>query len=132
MARRERIQPVSLGVPNTSTSSIKDGYSRPRTIGWDNAIKGYFSVEWRYLAETSLYENTTDNQDGKDLSILRGMQLAFHTLSQQLWKARNQVLHRSHKMALRNIHDTEVAEICELHSRRDKFKQETGIIVNDL
>ena len=108
--------------PTHIQDQLRKAISDQEQIGWDNAIKGYLSVEWRYLAETSLYENTKDTQDGKGISTLRGILLAFHMLSQQLWKARNQVLHVSHDTELRNIREIEVAEIRKLHSRPEKIR----------
>ncbi len=108
--------------PKHLQESIRTAIHDQEHIRWDNALKGYVSVEWRYLAETSLYTNTTDNQAGKGISILRGILLSFHQLTQQLWKGRNHVLHVSQDMELRHIHDIKAAEIRELHSKPDQIQ----------
>jgi hypothetical protein len=109
--------PPVLEYPTHLQDQLRMAVHDQEQIGWDNALKGYLSMEWRALAETSLYDRPTDTQDGKGISMLRGIMQTFHTLSQQLWKARNHVLHESNETELRNIRDIEAAEIRALHSR---------------
>jgi hypothetical protein len=65
-----------------------------RTIGWDKAIKGYISMEWRRLATENIYgeEQAQHEQGFKRIHVILK---ALHILTQEKWKARNKRLHES-------------------------------------
>ncbi|KAI2505387.1 hypothetical protein MHU86_9093 [Fragilaria crotonensis] len=54
--------------PRKLQDRIRKALHEQERIGWNNAIKGYLSVEWRLLADLSPYGNMCDEQEGKGWS----------------------------------------------------------------
>jgi hypothetical protein len=115
-------QPVLEDYPSKFRDQIGVALCDQRNIGWDNAIKGYLSVEWRSMIAVSAFDSTTDDvQEGKGLQQIRGILQSFHVLTQQLWKSRNKILHDSQDEAQQTIRDSERVEICALYSQSDSL-----------
>jgi hypothetical protein len=91
------------------------------TIGWDKAIKGYISMEWRRLATENIYgeEQAQHEQGFKRIHVILK---ALHILTQEKWKARNKRLHESKDEAMQHIRDTELVEINELYSHPERVR----------
>jgi hypothetical protein len=82
-------------------------------IGWEAALKGYLSVEWRHIASFGIQGE--ELQDGSGLQAIKTILKAFHEFTQSIWKARNNVLHKSQDMDMKKISQAEITEIIELY-----------------
>ncbi|KAI2507937.1 hypothetical protein MHU86_6470 [Fragilaria crotonensis] len=97
------------------SSALKDQES----IGWDNAVKGYMSVEWRQLAEEDIYDHANKEQQGEGFTQLTSILRHLNHVTQRLWKSRNKVLHQSDEQEIKDIRDSEAREIRELYAHPD-------------
>lgn len=98
--------------PAKFCDSIRAALSDQQEIGWDNAIKGYLSVEWRKMAEEGIFD-TDPIQPRLGYQRLQVIFKALHTYHQTVWKARNNTLHNTQNMEIRQIRDTELFEITD-------------------
>jgi hypothetical protein len=100
--------------PTKFRPSATKGLEDQTTIGWEFAIKGYLSVEWRYMANVDMFDGTSQ-QEGSGLHIIKTILKATHQLTQAIWHSRNEVLHGSDGITLKNIRQIEIAEIIDIH-----------------
>ncbi|KAI2498729.1 hypothetical protein MHU86_15740 [Fragilaria crotonensis] len=101
--------------------SIRAALSDQQEIGWDNAIKGYLSVEWRNMAEEGLFDTDT-SRSRLGYQRLQVIFKALHIYHQTVWKARNHTLHNTQTMEIRQIRDTELFEITDLYEKSDRLR----------
>lgn len=107
--------------PAKFSDSIRVALSDQQEIGWENAIKGYLSVEWRNMAEEGIFD-TDHTQSRLGYQHLQVIFKALHTYHQTVWKARNQTLHNTQTMENRQIWDTELFEITDLYGKSDSLR----------
>jgi hypothetical protein len=101
-------------IPSKFQDSVNKCLIDQAAIGWDAAIKGYLSVEWRFKA--SLGPADGDNaHEGRGFQTIRTILKSFHDFTQAIWQSRNQELHGKQEMETKLIRQTEIAEITELH-----------------
>ena len=105
--------------PAKMRDRIRCALKDQETIGWDNAVKGYMSVEWRNLAEEDMYDHATQEQQGDGFPKLTSILRHIHHVNQRLWKSRNTVLHQSDEQALKDLRDSEAREIREMYAHPD-------------
>ena len=86
----------------------------PRT----QALRGYFSMEWRQMASEGVFDNDKFHE-GRGHQTLKRIHMATHELTTTIWKARCKVLHDGNSPDLRAIRDTEIAEITDLYTNQD-------------
>ncbi len=112
LARLEarEFRPDYDSVPDKFKASVQKAIDDQQSIGWEATIKGYLSVEWRYMASLGIYDTDTPHE-GRGMQGIRSMLLTFQKLIQALWTSRNQVLHGSNDLELQNIRESELAEI---------------------
>jgi hypothetical protein len=108
--------------PRKLQDRIRKALNEQERIGWNNAIKGYLSVEWRLLADLSPYGNTCDEQEGKGFRVLTTILNNFQQTTQRLWKARNHVLHTSTEEHLRCIRDAQTVEIRAMYANPESIQ----------
>jgi hypothetical protein len=117
--------PFSLDLtvhPKKFHDRIRQAIQDQEQIGWGNAIKGYLSVEWRFLADDSPYDNVAELQEGHGFQRLKTILTYLHQVAISLWKARNQVLHKSGDQELQHIRDLEIAEVKEIHAHPERLQ----------
>jgi hypothetical protein len=78
--------PDITGYPSKMRVQILTALNDQEKMGWNNAIKGYLSVEWRTLAETSLHDSMP-MQVGTGMNLMKSILVSFHQATQRLWKA---------------------------------------------
>lgn len=100
---------------------IESALHDQEAIGWQNAIKGYMSVEWRTLADMSPYGNDHASPQGSGLSSLLHILRQFHRLASRQWRSRNQVLHGTNETSLQDIRDSELAEIHHIYAQPNQL-----------
>jgi hypothetical protein len=105
--------------PAKMRDRIRCALKDQETIGWDNAVKGYMSVEWRNLAEEDMYDHANQEQQGDGFPKLTSILRHIHHVNQRLWKSRNTVLHQSDEQALKDLRDSEAREIREMYAHPD-------------
>lgn len=108
--------------PRKLQDRIRKALNEQERIGWNNAIKGYLSVEWRLLADLSPYGSTCDEQEGKGFRVLTTILNHFQQTTQRLWKARNHVLHTSTEERLRCIRDAQTVEIRAMYANPESVQ----------
>lgn len=108
--------------PRKMRERITIALKAQEAIGWDNAIKGYMSVEWRHLAEENIYDNEKETQHGTGTIKLVTILRQLHKVAQRLWKSRNQVLHQSDEQDLKAMRDSELREIRELYAHPEALQ----------
>jgi hypothetical protein len=86
-------------------------------IGWMQALKGYLSIEWQHSAAKGTSASEDYQEEGRGMRQVRTVQRALHQLTQTLWKSQNQILHGSTEMEWKQIRDSELAEIKEIHKQ---------------
>ncbi len=84
-------------------------------LGWHAAIQGYLSTEWRILANMAT-SDAIQVQEGRGTYFLCKILTALHTMTQDMWKSRNQALRGTHENDMKRIRHSELAEILEIHS----------------
>jgi hypothetical protein len=88
-------------------------------IAWEAAIKGYLSVEWRFIASLGPADGG-DAQEGGGFQTIQTMLTSFHDFTQAIWHSRNQELHGTRDMEMKLKRQTEIAEIIELHEHPEQ------------
>ncbi len=79
-------------------------------------IKGYLSMEWMHLASQGFSDAEVAKQEGRGiLHQIRGTIKALQNLTQEIWKARNTVLHGTNEVDMKHTRQAElpVAEILD-------------------
>ncbi|KAI2497542.1 hypothetical protein MHU86_16945 [Fragilaria crotonensis] len=113
--------PDISGFPMKLWGIIRNALSDQEQIGWQNAMKGYLSVEWRAIAETDPYGTAIMTQEGKGIHTLRTILIHVNQATQCLWKAQNNLLHQSNEAEMQLVRDSEIAEIREMHASIEKI-----------
>ena len=95
-------------------SSISTAITQQATIGWMSGIKGFLSKAWYEVAIQSMDHPTSVNPaDGHRRLTL--VIRAIHELTRQLWKGRNESLHKSTGPCAVRITSAADAEIKHYH-----------------
>ena len=101
--------------PSLHRSSIAEAVAQQTRIGWSAAMRGFFTVEWRYLASVPAGDKEEVTQ-AKGLQTMRKIIRATHDFSLAMWKARNQKLHGPDSQGMRGLRCPELFEITQLHA----------------
>ncbi|KAI2493732.1 hypothetical protein MHU86_20802 [Fragilaria crotonensis] len=115
-------EPDQTVFPRKMRDTIHTALCDQAIIGWGNAVKGYLSVEWRYLAELDTYDNVKEKPLGVGFSTLNSILCHVHHLTQRLWKSRNEDLHKSDDQALKDIRDSETREIRDMYDHPERLQ----------
>lgn len=83
-------------------------------IGWEAALKGFLSVEWRHLLTLGLGDHERV-QEVMGVQKLRFVLKTFGALANSLWMGRNQALHGISEGYTKNKRQEEIAEIREFY-----------------
>ncbi len=100
--------------PTKFRDSAAKGISDQDALGWDAAMKGYLSIEWRNMASMGTNDQA-QSHEGRGMQSIRKVLMACFLFSQSMWKARNHVLHGTNENSIQEIRQTEMSEIIELH-----------------
>ena len=85
-------------------------------IGWDKAVKGFFSNRWRHLANLDMHHpHHVDTTAGA--SRMRQIIQATHVFTYETWLSRNSDLHQTDDADLAAIRSAELAEIRYYHGQ---------------
>jgi hypothetical protein len=93
-------------------------------IGWDFALKGYLSIEWRYLFTLGIGDAETF-PDVIGMQRFRAVVQSLNAFAMNIWKSRNQVLHGISTASGYLLRQEELAEI------RDMYLQQEGLLASD-
>ncbi len=106
----EPFAPNLHGYPAHMTMHIELALKSQARIGWYQALKGFFSREWRDLAAMDLYDSSHHDVN---LGANRMNQVikAIWEYTSSTWKSRNEVLHSQTLAEMAAIRSTELAEI---------------------
>ena len=95
-------------------SHLKEALEAQQSIGWDNAVRGFYSKLWHKIASMDMYQpSKNDSQKGEDR--MRSIISAAHEFTYATWIARNGDLHQTGDEILANIRSVELAEIRHYH-----------------
>ncbi|KAI2505052.1 hypothetical protein MHU86_9408 [Fragilaria crotonensis] len=108
-------------IPSKFHERLRVALSDQLTIGWDNAVKGYLSVEWRFMAEEAMFDSSPAKPDTGYYRI-QNILKAVHVLTQTTWKARNNMLHDNQDTINRHIREAEAAEITAMHRQSETLR----------
>ena len=90
------------------------------SIGWGNALRGFFSIFWRTAAAHDFYKpNKVDTASG-DVRM-RSIIHATHEFTRSIWLSRNSALHNQDDDNVGAIRDSDIAEIKFYHSKPQLF-----------
>ncbi|KAI2501345.1 hypothetical protein MHU86_13143 [Fragilaria crotonensis] len=84
-------------------------------LGWEQAIKGFVSVEWRHLLTLGMGDNESEPAR-VGMQRLRFVLKTFSQLASSLWTARNQA-HGTTEEGMKAIRQEEVAEISRMYQQ---------------
>lgn len=103
---------------NEFPSKFRDGLLKALQdqdeIGWEQAIKGFLSVEWRYLLTLGIGDQETE-PERVGVQRIRFLLKTFNELAYSLWTARNQTLHGTSEDGMKAVRQEELAEIKEMY-----------------
>ncbi|KAI2490403.1 hypothetical protein MHU86_24159 [Fragilaria crotonensis] len=117
LCQRKQILTIAFDGGLKGRKALRD----QQTIGWDNAIKGYLSVEWRCMAEHAMFDSSPAKPDIGFYRI-HNILKAAHVLTQTTWKAQNKMLHDHHDAINRHIREAEAAEITAMHRQSENLR----------
>ena len=101
--------------PSHLRPMISKAFREQALIGWQQGVKGLYGKAWYELATSQLFgQGTTDTIIGE--TRIRRLSAAIFTLVNDLWKARNKVLHDQNEMQCMAIRSKECADIEYYHS----------------
>ncbi|KAI2511186.1 hypothetical protein MHU86_3151 [Fragilaria crotonensis] len=109
--------PASIDIaefPSKFRVGLKKALQDQDDMGWEQALKGFLSVEWRHLLTYGIGDNETEPAR-VGLKRFKSILKAFSELANSLWKARNQVLHGSNEKDMQAIRNAEDAEIRDMY-----------------
>ncbi|KAI2496019.1 hypothetical protein MHU86_18492 [Fragilaria crotonensis] len=106
-------------IPSKFHERLRVALRDQQTIGWDNAIKGYLSVEWRCMAEHAMFDSSPAKPDIGFYRI-HNILKAAHVLTQTTWKAQNKC-YMTNDAINRHIREAEAAEITAMHRQSENF-----------
>lgn len=69
-------------------------------IGWENALRGFLSRDWRNLASLDLHNPKTHHAMDKTNARLRKAMNSLYNYSRATWENRNELLHTTDSNAL--------------------------------
>ena len=107
--------PVLSHYPPHFHTLLSQALQEQRAIGWDQALKGYFSKTWSLLAQRGMSDPSCDSHTGE--KRMRNILRSLHDHTRRLWLSRNTVLYSDADVTLADIRSQEVAEIKFYHSR---------------
>ena len=110
--------PNEMEWPDKFTDTLKKALDDQNTIGWNNALKGYLSIEWKQLLALALYNNETQ-QEGRGPHHIKLILKAIFKTTRALWLSRNGALHGEQTVSMDRIRSAETAEITEYHQQTD-------------
>ena len=111
----EPYAPATSHYPPHLQNLLSQALDEQRSIGWDNALKGYLSQTWSLLARRGMTDPSYDAHTGDQR--IRGLLRNIHEHTRRLWISRNTVLHSDSDATLADIRSQEVAEIKYYHSQ---------------
>ncbi len=103
-------------VPPGHVPYVEAALHQQSRIGWPAASRGFFSVVWSELASQPDDATGTHNEDRGSYTMRKVMK-AVHTLSTQLWTARNHHLHSTTSTECKLLRQPDLAEIEQLHAQ---------------
>ena len=96
---------------------IATAVASQNTIGWENALRGFLSWDWRTLVSLDLYNSKTHAMDKADARLRKAMN-SLYDYSRTTWEHRNELLHTQASNALATtIRSATAAEIKHYHSQ---------------
>lgn len=105
------------GFPSHMHEKIQTAITEQSLIGWEPAIKGFLSSTWHSLA--SLHMHNTDSVNWVvGTNHMRAILTALHSLTNNLWKARNEIIHAKDKQTSATRHTAEQVEIQHYYDNR--------------
>ncbi|KAI2495165.1 hypothetical protein MHU86_19350 [Fragilaria crotonensis] len=108
-------------IPSKFHDRLRAALRDQQTIGWDNAVKGYLSVEWRFMAADAMFDSSPAKTDSGFYRI-HNILKAAHILMQTTWKARNKMLHDNQDAVNRHIREAEAEERTEMHRQSKNLR----------
>ena len=104
------------GYPPHMLPVITSAINSQSSIGWLSAIKGFLSSDWTTLAKMSMDDpSVTTHRAWQSRKIL--LMRSLSDLSEQLWKGRNEVLHRNDEREAQRHQSAEEVEIRHYHEK---------------
>lgn len=114
--------PDSLYCPDMSSygphlrEAITRAVASQNKIGWDNALRGFLSREWRVLASLDINDSCTVSDD-KVNGRLRKAMISLYEYTRATWLHRNELLHTTESNALAvSIRSATISEIKHYHN----------------
>ncbi|KAI2497149.1 hypothetical protein MHU86_17352 [Fragilaria crotonensis] len=102
-------------IPSRHLDTVEKALHQQQQIGWSAALRGILAASWSDIAARD--DGTGVYDEAKGSQTMRKVTMAIHTLSMQLWKARNSHLHNTDKIACRQLRYPEFDEITRLHEQ---------------
>ncbi|KAI2507897.1 hypothetical protein MHU86_6555 [Fragilaria crotonensis] len=107
-------------IPSKFHERLRVALSDQLTIGWDNAVKGYLSVEWRFMAEDAMFDSSPAKPDTGFHRI--------HTFLKPFKLSRRQhgrpgiQCYDNQDAINRHIREAEAAEITAMHRQSETLR----------
>ena len=106
--------------PSHFHSAIQTVLAQQHHIGWLSCLKGFLGKAWSDLSNLhATRASLKDHTSGRNR--LRMVMSALHTLSCDLWKGRNDYLHRKSALDAATLRNAEDEEITQLHSQKESL-----------
>jgi hypothetical protein len=102
-------------IPSRYSDTVEKALHQQQQIGWSAALRGFLAVAWSDIAAHG--DGTGDFDEAKGSQIMRKVTMAIHTLSMQLWTARNHHLHHTDTLVCRQLRHPDLEEIARLHGQ---------------
>ena len=123
---RPNLGPYSTLLPDHMMTTLEAALKEQTEIGWVNLLRGFFTVKWRDLASQNMVNKNAPPRDKasgnrRAGTIIQRIQGYIH----QMWKGRNDMLHKSDKDDENKYISLESAEI------RHYFHQPHPLSVQD-
>lgn len=103
-------------VPPGHVPYVEAALHQQSRIGWPAASRGFFSNVWSELASQPDDATGTHNE-ARGSYTMRKVMKAVHTLSTQLWTARNHHLHSTTSTECKLLRQPDLVEIEQLHAQ---------------
>ena len=103
--------------PPHMLSVITSAINSQTSIGWLSAIKGFLSSDWTTLAKMSMDDPSVTDHRASWQSRKTLLTRSLSDLSEQLWKGRNDVLHRNDEREVQRHQSAEEVEIRHYHAK---------------
>ena len=112
--------PATIDYPEKFHDSLRKAIDDQNSIGWQHALHGYLSVEWRHILGMAMYDEVNP-QEGRGPHHIRIILKALHTATRTLWLSRNGALHGDQTVELDRIRSVETAEITAYYQQQDQL-----------